>query len=88
MINVDISRTKSLVTEKELDLIAPRLEAAHDTLIGGTGAGSDFLGWVRLPDEIDRDELARVKKCAEKIGLSASADSSDYFHLSVPHKGN
>ena len=67
MINVDITRTKSLVTNKELDMIAPRLAAAHDTLVGGTGAGSDFLGWVRLPDEIDREELARVKKCAEKI---------------------
>lgn len=67
MINVDITRTKSLVTDKKLDLIAPRLAAAHDTLVGGTGAGSDFLGWVRLPDEIDREELARVKKCAEKI---------------------
>ncbi|MBE6965940.1 MAG: glucose-6-phosphate isomerase [Ruminococcaceae bacterium] len=67
MINVDITRTKSLVTDKELDLIAPRLAAAHDTLVAGTGAGSDFLGWVRLPDEIDREELARVKKCAEKI---------------------
>lgn len=67
MINVDITRTKSLVTDKELDLIAPRLAAAHDTLVGGMGAGSDFLGWVRLPDEIDREELARVKKCAEKI---------------------
>ncbi len=67
MINVDITRTRSFVTDKELDLIAPRLAAAHDTLVGGTGAGSDFLGWVRLPDEIDREELARIKKCAEKI---------------------
>ena len=47
MINVDITRTKSLVTDKELDLIAPRLAAAHDTLVGGTGAGSD--GAARPP---------------------------------------
>ncbi len=67
MINVDITRTKSLVTESELNSIAPRLSAAHDTLLSGSGAGSDFLGWLRLPDEIDREELARVKKCAEKI---------------------
>ena len=45
----------------------PRLSKAHDTLVDGTGAGSDFLGWLRLPAEIDKEELARVKKCAEKI---------------------
>ncbi|OPG91913.1 glucose-6-phosphate isomerase, partial [Chryseobacterium mucoviscidosis] len=32
-----------------------------------TGAGSDFLGWVDLPTDYDKEEFARIKKCAEKI---------------------
>ena len=43
------------------------IEKAHRTLEAGTGAGSDFLGWVRLPAEYDREEFARIKKAAEKI---------------------
>ena len=33
----------------------------------GTGEGSDFLGWVRLPENYDKEEFARIKKAAEKI---------------------
>jgi len=67
MISVDISRTKRLVSETELEAMKSSLVVAHDTLVNGSGAGSDFLGWLRLPDTIDRAELARVKECAEKI---------------------
>ncbi len=67
MINIDINRAKNFVSEADLASIASELSKAHDTLVNGTGAGADFLGWLRLPVEIDREELARIKKCAEKI---------------------
>ena len=67
MINVDVTRTKKIVSENDLNEMIPKLSVAHDILVNGTGAGSDFLGWLRLPEEIDMEELARVKKCAEKI---------------------
>ncbi len=67
MINVDISRTKQFVSASELEAMKERLASAHDTLVNGSGAGSDFLGWLRLPEEIDREEFARVKICAERI---------------------
>ena len=42
-------------------------QAAFDTLVNGTGAGNDFIGWVDLPVNYDKEEFARIKKAAEKI---------------------
>ena len=35
--------------------------------MNGTGAGNDFLGWLNLPVDYDRDEFARIKRAAKKI---------------------
>ncbi len=51
----------------------PRLAAAHETLASGTGAGNDFLGWVRLPETYDREEFARVKAAAARIRKDSQA---------------
>ena len=45
---------------------------AYQTLVNKTGAGNDFLGWLRYPEEHDLEEYARIKKAAKKI-----ADESD-----------
>ncbi len=37
------------------------LKKAHGHVLNGTGAGSDFLGWVRLPADYDKEEFARIK---------------------------
>ena len=49
------------------------LEKAHDHVLNGTGAGSDFLGWVRLPADYDKEEFARIQKAAEKIRSDSKA---------------
>jgi len=67
MLKLDIKKTSDFVSEKELEAFLPRLDAAHDTLVNGTGDGADFLGWLRLPENIDAEEYARIKKCAKKI---------------------
>ena len=46
-------------------------DAALATLLKGDGAGSDFLGWVRLPFDYDKEEYARIKLCAERIRKNA-----------------
>ena len=43
------------------------VNAAVKTLEEGTGAGNDFLGWINLPTDYDKDEFERIKKAAEKI---------------------
>ena len=64
MIKIDYSRALS---SHELDNIWPEVEAAHKTLHEKTGAGSDFLGWVDLPINYDKEEYERIKKAAAKI---------------------
>ncbi len=53
--------------ENDLVGIAPAVYAAHDTVNNKDGLGNDFLGWVSLPTDYDKDEFARIKKAAEKI---------------------
>lgn len=47
--------------------VLERARAAHETVLRGSGAGSEFLGWRDLPADYDRDEYARVKNAAERI---------------------
>jgi len=64
MIKIDYSRA---VDEREIKAIWPAVEAAHKTLHEKTGEGSDFLGWVDLPVNFDKDEYSRIKAAAKKI---------------------
>ena len=58
-------------TEAEIADYTAQVAAAQDTLVNGTGAGNDFLGWLNLPVDYDRDEFARIKQAAEKIRRTA-----------------
>ena len=59
------------VAEHELEAIAPLVEAADKTLAGRNGPGSDFLGWIDLPVDYDKEEFARIKAAAETIKKSS-----------------
>lgn len=61
---------KPFVTDHELEAIAPLVSAAHKTLENRNGPGSDFLGWVDLPVDYDKEEFARIKAAAERIKKS------------------
>src|SRR5574344_1313811 len=55
------------VNDSEFDGIAQQVKTAHEMLHNGTGLGNDFIGWVDLPTNYDKEEFARIKKAAEKI---------------------
>lgn len=55
------------ISDEEYAAIAPQVKLAHDTLHNGTGAGNDFIGWVNLPTNYDKEEFARIKAAAERI---------------------
>jgi len=63
-LTLDYSRA---VSSEEVDKIWYGVEAAHEKLHKGTGAGNDFLGWIELPNNYDKEEYARIKKAAAKI---------------------
>ena len=55
------------VKDSEFEAIWPQVKTAHEMLEGRTGPGNDFLGWVDLPANHDKEEFARIKAAAEKI---------------------
>ncbi|NRN88765.1 glucose-6-phosphate isomerase [Lactobacillus helveticus] len=67
LINFDSSKLTPFVHENELGEMQAMVNAANTELRDGTGAGSDFRGWLDLPVDYDKDEFARIKKAAKKI---------------------
>ena len=66
-LNFNYQFAKNFFNENELKQIKPYVELANEVLTSKSGAGSDFLGWVDLPENYDKDEFDRIKKAAEKI---------------------
>ena len=63
----DYSKAAPFVRAEELENMKSAVMCAKDVLVGTTGAGNDFVGWIDLPVDYDKEEFARIKKAAEKI---------------------
>ena len=66
-VSFDYSLAKNVISEDEVKLIENSVMSAKEMLVNKTGAGSDFLGWIDLPVNYDKEEFARIKKAAAKI---------------------
>ena len=66
-ISLDLSKVAPYLAMSEIDYMEDMVKTAHDKLHNKTGAGNDFLGWIDLPVNYDKDEFERIKKAAEKI---------------------
>ena len=55
------------IRPEEYDTIFPQVELAHQQLESRSGAGNDFLGWLDLPVNYDKEEFTRIKEAAKKI---------------------
>ncbi len=55
------------VKPEEFDYVSKEVELCHEVLHQKSGAGNDFLGWLNLPFDYDKEEFERIKKAAEKI---------------------
>ncbi len=62
------------ISEDEYSGIEKQVKAAHEALHTGTGLGNDYIGWLTLPTDYDKDEFARIKAAAKKI-----QENSDIF---------
>ena len=67
MINVDISNVWGQITLGDLLAMEKEVSDAHAALTGGSGEGSDFLGWLNLPTRDATGEIARIQAAAGKI---------------------
>lgn len=63
----DYSRAACFIGEHEVDVMKKQVLDAKDVLVSKTGAGNDFLGWIDLPVDYDKEEFARIKKAAARI---------------------
>ncbi len=64
---------KNFITDDELKAMVPAVEDAHQKIIDKSGEGADFLGWVDLPVNYDKEEFERIKKAADKIKSDSKA---------------
>ncbi|MEH7441372.1 glucose-6-phosphate isomerase [Bacillus sp. JJ1122] len=66
-VRFDYSKALSFFGEHEVTYLRDFVKVAHHSLHEKTGAGSDFLGWIDLPVNYDKEEFSRIQKSAEKI---------------------
>ncbi len=69
----DYSKALQFVSEREIEGAQHLVKAAAETLMNKSGAGNSFLGWVDLPINYDKEELARIKQSAETIRGNSDA---------------
>ncbi|WWR15820.1 glucose-6-phosphate isomerase [Lachnospiraceae bacterium JLR.KK008] len=66
-VTFDYAKAAPFVSENEVEMMKKLVLDAKELLLSREGAGNDFLGWIDLPEDYDKEEFARIKKAAEKI---------------------
>ena len=66
-IKFDYSNAKDFIRDHEIDMIEKQVSDAKEYLLSRKGPGNDFLGWIDLPVDYDKEEFVRIKKAADKI---------------------
>ena len=70
-VTFDYSKAKTFIADHEMESMKKIAENAKAELLGREGAGNDFLGWIDLPVDYDKEEFARIKEAAEKIKVDS-----------------
>lgn len=66
-VTFDYSKAASFIGENEVESMKKLALDAKEVLVSKSGAGNDFLGWIDLPVDYDKEEFARIKQAAAKI---------------------
>ncbi|MFD0697852.1 glucose-6-phosphate isomerase [Paenibacillus sp. GCM10027628] len=72
-LHFDYSKALSFLSQHEVDYLSGQVKLAHEQLHNKTGAGSDYLGWVDLPENYNREEFARIQAAAKQIQSDSDA---------------
>ena len=67
MLKLDLSKARQFVSEEEMANFKAQTLLAKEILVKRSGAGNDFLGWVDLPENYDKEEFKRIQAAAKKI---------------------
>lgn len=66
-VTFDYSKASSFIQDHEMEYMSELAAQAKDRLVAKTGAGNDFLGWIDLPVDYDKEEFERIRKAADQI---------------------
>ena len=66
-VTYDYSKAMQFISEQEIENMCDIVENAKEVLVSKSGAGNDFLGWIDLPVDYDKEEFDRILKAADKI---------------------
>ncbi len=66
-VTYDYKKAMKFIGEHEIASMCDIVESAKEVLVSKQGAGNDFLGWIDLPVDYDKEEFDRIKKAAEQI---------------------
>ncbi len=69
-ITFDYKKAFGFISENEISYLENQIESAHRMIHEKSGPGNDFLGWVELPNNYDREEFSRIIKAAQRISLN------------------
>ncbi len=72
-VKLSTKHLNGFINDNELAGIFPQVEVAHNALHNKSGLGGDFLGWLTLPEDYDKQEFERIKAAAEKIKSDSQA---------------
>lgn len=66
-VSFDSTKTAKFISAEEIEMMKKQTLDAKEVLLSKSGAGNDFLGWIDLPVNYDKEEFARIKEAAAKI---------------------
>ena len=66
-VTYDYKKAMKFIGEQEIASMCDIVESAKEVLVSKQGAGNDFLGWIDLPVDYDKEEFDRIKKASDKI---------------------
>lgn len=66
-LSLNLANVSSFLEEHEIEYLQPMVTEAHNMLHNKTGQGNNFLGWIDLPVNYNKEEFVRIKKAADKI---------------------
>ena len=79
---------KDFISDEEYTGVAAEVKAAHKALHDGSGLGNDFIGWLDLPTNYDKDEFARIKAAAEKIKKDTLPHRTTTLPARIPRRSS
>lgn len=66
-VKFDYALAGNVISEDEVKSMQKIAEDAKEVLVSKNGAGNDFLGWIDLPVDYDKEEFARIQEAAKRI---------------------